>query len=99
VIGGFARRAAAPAAGVAANSPLGWLTTTGPLLPLRAGGETGLTAKTLDDLDRLAVRAVEILDRHGAGADQAARISAVPDFAFFAGIAGPPEIITLEVAS
>lgn len=87
--GGFARRAAAPNAGVAAQTKLAWLTTTGPQLPIRKhvpDGQTvsvesiSLSQEELDKVCRTACAAVSALDS-AATKVAASELEQIPSFA------------------
>lgn len=66
-IGGVVRQAAAPHQGVAAESPLAWLTTTGPVHPCEVGMAghadpyTGLGTEQWGQAQALATAAVDVL--------------------------------------
>jgi hypothetical protein len=84
IIGGFARRAAAPYEGVAADSPLAWLTTTGPCWPVCFGDHSGagpcveLTAAQRRSLEEVCRTVSDGIRRAAACMEQERAASEVP---------------------
>jgi len=103
VIGGFGRRASAAAGRAGGESKLGWLTTTGPLLPIAVPGEPAASAEGSIPLSEpeftavcatacQAVRALDFAARR-LSYDSAQRI---PAFAELQGEAGPIRPVRLR---
>jgi glutathione synthase/RimK-type ligase-like ATP-grasp enzyme len=78
---GFARRGAAPNTGPTRSSPLSWLTTTGPTIPIAYADETGgnridravcFSHDEIDELLSIAEAAVRALDNFALGQDHCA---------------------------
>lgn len=84
-VGGVARRAAAPPAGATADSPLAWLTTTGPLIPLR---EFDREHSSIEAAFALAAATVGVLDRAAPALDFDDTIREMPSFATTSGVLG-----------
>jgi hypothetical protein len=103
-VAGFARTAAAPAIGRLADSPLSWLTTTGPLAPLvtrsaspdaRRLSTVALSAKVLEDLDRQCRLAVAAIDSAVATISVAEAVPTLRPYQLLAGIEGEMRVIPL----
>ncbi len=106
VVSGFARRAAAPSTGVASDSPLAWLTTTGPKLAIchATGNSTDgksvarvtLSAGEIETMTDLASRATLALSDAGDAMDYRRAVDAIPAFHSLADM--EPEFEVLQVA-
>jgi hypothetical protein len=102
-VAGFARTASAPATGVAIDSPLAWLTTTGPLAPLTSDGESPgdepdgakLPADSLDELREISTAVVAALDNAARQLSSEDVRRSMKPYSELAGIAGPMELIGL----
>jgi len=91
-VAGFARQAAAPTTGVAADSTLAWMTTTGPALPLcHAASEYltpafYLTKPQCAELFAQSEKVVSVLEQHAAQMDYQEVCSKLADFTTQLGI-------------
>jgi len=104
-VAGYARRSAAPHSGaephsgLVRNSPLSWLTTTGPRLPLlRRGGDGGvhLSRDQIEALYSLSRRATSAMDDAASRVNYERAFMEIPNFTSLAGIKGNMSIIYLE---
>jgi hypothetical protein len=85
---GFARRAAAPSIGVASNSPLSWLTTTGPRLAICDGQSTSeadapairLSNSKMEELTEVVSATIVALSGAGNNLDHAKAVSRIPAY-------------------
>lgn len=99
---GFARRSAAPKKGILSRSPLSWLTTTGPTLPLchtssvASKDSVRLTTTQIEDLLELSSRVTVLLDKAADELNYSATYKMIPSFANIAGISEKVKIIMLE---
>ena len=112
VIGGFARRAAATSTGIGGGSKLGWLTTSGPLLPVALRDPQNMDLQCApNDPSALSLRSEEIADasavacRAVAILDAAARelsyseVSSIPSFGELMGERDPIRIVRLRAGA
>lgn len=96
VVSGFGRRAAAAVDGVAAGSPLSWLTTTGPWLPICDAAHTpktdqdaakiNMSQQDLERLKALTVSASLVLSELAVALDFENAIQTIPNFQSLANI-------------
>jgi hypothetical protein len=102
VVAGFARRAAAPCDGPLSSSPLAWLTTTGPRLPLRRrGGPSAidcveLSEAEISDLFSLCRRVVACLENTAARANYVEEAASLPSFEALTGIEGKMQTVHVQ---
>jgi len=97
------RTAAAPTSGVASDSPLAWLTTTGPLAALARGsskeaspaGQIALTPSVRDDLDRQSRLVVAALESAASELSIEEAVSSLKPYQELAGISGEMRVIAL----
>lgn len=101
-IGGFARRAAAPKNKTFNNSPLSWLTTTGPLLPLTNNSSVsvkdsvGLSTSQIESLLELSAKIIRHLDEVGYRMDYSQTCEQIPGFSKLAGINDDLKFVNLK---
>lgn len=104
LVGCFARRAAAPREGVAADSPLSWLTTTGPAMPVvltrkkcRANHEAVcLSRRQIEELKFLSRRVVETIGAAACDLDYCETTHRLHDIATLDGIRGELRQVRLD---
>lgn len=103
-VSGFARRASAPAhQPLWADSPLSWLTTTGPPIPLAVSNSPKpdidnvafLTVEQAESLKDLCVEATLALDKFAVELDYAQTFEDVQDFESLAGSVGQMQYLDL----
>lgn len=99
-VAGFARQAAAPCVGVAAESPLSWLTTTGPLVPITRNdredvGSFMLTSETWDLLHEASRKIIETLEQYGRSLSYETAFQSLSPFSKQLGIASQMNKIVL----
>ncbi len=103
-VAGFARQAAAPIEGVASDSALAWLTTTGPQLPLCYVGDRQespalcLTEQQSDALFSMSKKIISVLERRAAETNYQTVCSELADFSTQLGIDGAFFPVSLESA-
>ncbi|WP_020592036.1 ATP-grasp domain-containing protein [Kiloniella laminariae] len=102
-VGGFARQAAAPNSHLTAESPLCWMTTNGPALPLsqkeladKEEGSFSLSAVQLETLSKRAATIVEIIEGYAAKLDYRRTCQKIPGFESQVAIEGQMKPINLR---
>lgn len=101
-VAGFARRSAAPKDGPIRDSPLSWLTTTGPIMPLARYARANLrnaimlTEEQIQELRELSTLATVVLDEESTELAYAETYEKIPGFKALAGITDRLEFITLR---
>lgn len=100
-VAGFARRSAAPMNRDESDTPLSWLTTTGPWLPLiysdtRALESVDLSEEQIKELVEISTQATLALDKAAIETDYSKALAGMPSFSTLAGVQGRLQLIYLQ---